>query len=111
MSEIVIYYFKDKVANFWCCISVVVKLKELYTVDLLSKISLLLTLISVLPSCINLFLKPTRERLTLCLVRLIISFYYSHIRSSSSFLKINSALGFFLFSFQVHEKSILLATM
>jgi alpha-1,3-glucosyltransferase len=79
------------VANFWCSLNVVVKLRERLTIDQLSKISLLVTGLLNLPSGLDLFWRPTRSRFLVALV--------------------NSALLFFLFSFQVHEKSILLATM
>lgn len=106
---------KDKVANFWCSLSVVIKLKEMYNVETLSRLSFLLTFLSVLPSCIHLFLKPTRERLVLCLVIFLKSFFSKSIVFIFKLifinLKVNCSLIFFLFSFQVHEKSILLATM
>lgn len=83
--------FEDKVANFWCSISVLLKLREKISIDALSKLSLIVTGLFNLPSGIDLFLRPTRPRFLLSLV--------------------NSALIFFLFSFQVHEKSILLVTI
>ena len=82
---------KDKVANFWCSISVLFKIREHFQIAFLSKLSLLLTFLLNLPSGIDLFLRPTRQRFMLALV--------------------NSSLIFFLFSFHVHEKSILLVTM
>ncbi len=83
--------FEDKVANFWCSISVLIKLKEKFSIETLSKISLFVTALLNLPSGLDLLFRPTRQRFLLSLV--------------------NSSLIFFLFSFQVHEKSILLATM
>lgn len=53
--------------------------------------SLFATLLAILPSCINLGLNPDKHRLVYCLA--------------------NSALAFFMFSFQVHEKSILLPAL
>ncbi|KND00681.1 dolichyl-P-Glc:Man(9)GlcNAc(2)-PP-dolichol alpha-1,3-glucosyltransferase [Spizellomyces punctatus DAOM BR117] len=80
--------YEDKVANVWCAISVVIKLRQMFDLQTLVYVSILATLLSVLPSGINLFLSPTPKRLVYALL--------------------NSSLGFFLFAFQVHEKSILL---
>lgn len=91
INILIIKIMKDKVANFWCSLSVLVKLREKFDINTLSKISLLVTALLNLPSGFNLLLKPSKAKFLLALV--------------------NSALIFFLFSFQVHEKSILLATV
>ncbi|KAJ3196254.1 Glucosyltransferase-like protein [Irineochytrium annulatum] len=83
--------YEDKVANFWCAINVVVKLRNMFDLDGLVKISIMMTLAAVLPSGFHVMLNPSPKRLLYALT--------------------NGALGFFLFSFQVHEKSILLATI
>lgn len=83
--------FEDKVANFWFSISAVFKLRQLFSVDLLSRVSLLVTALFSLPAGIDLLIRPTRPRFLVALL--------------------NSSLIFYLFSFQVHEKSILLATI
>ncbi|KAI9354784.1 glycosyl transferase [Zopfochytrium polystomum] len=80
--------YEDKVANVWCAVNIVVKLRQMFDVQKLAIISAAATLVSLLPSGINVFLRPTRKRLLFSLV--------------------NGSLSFFLFSFQVHEKSILL---
>ncbi|PHH49921.1 Dolichyl pyrophosphate Man9GlcNAc2 alpha-1,3-glucosyltransferase [Ceratocystis fimbriata CBS 114723] len=82
--------FEDKVANFWCAANVVVKLKHLPPA-LLQKASLLATLASILPANIVLFLYPRKTLLPYAFAA--------------------SAWGFFLFSYQVHEKSVLLPLM
>ncbi|KAJ8061679.1 hypothetical protein OCU04_009480 [Sclerotinia nivalis] len=82
--------FEDKVANFWCALNVVIKLRN-FDKDLLQKASLLFTLASITPPCLIIFFKPRRDLLPLALA--------------------TSAWGFFLFSFQVHEKSVLLPLM
>jgi alpha-1,3-glucosyltransferase len=79
--------FEDKVANFWCTLNIIYKLKH-YPIPLLQKASLALTLASILPPCIIIFLQPKKELFPLALA--------------------TTAWGFFLFSFQVHEKSVLL---
>lgn len=82
--------FEDKVANFWCALNVVVKLRQ-YPSELLQKASLAMTLaFSLIPSLI-LFFKPKKELLPLGFA--------------------TTAWAFFLFSFQVHEKSVLLPLM
>lgn len=83
--------FEDKVANIWCAINIVYKLRDVFTNEQLAQICLIATTLAALPSCINLYLKPSRERFIISLI--------------------NSALAFFLFSFQVHEKSILLVAI
>ncbi|KAK0393417.1 hypothetical protein QR680_000201 [Steinernema hermaphroditum] len=83
--------FEDKVANFWCCSSVVFKFKDLLTIHQLLRASTGLVLLSVIPTFFTLLLNPSK---TCFLMGLL-----------------NSSLSFFLFSFQVHEKSILLAAI
>jgi len=80
--------FEDKVANFWCSISVIVKVRELLSRITLVRAALFFTLVSVLPSQLLLFRESTPHKFILALT--------------------NSALGFFLFSFHVHEKTILI---
>lgn len=81
--------FEDKVANVWCAIhsSGVHKLHN-YSSALLSRAALGLTLLSILPPCTIIFLKPKKELTLLALA--------------------TTAWGFFLCSYQVHEKNILL---
>ncbi|KAI0385954.1 glycosyltransferase family 57 protein [Hypomontagnella monticulosa] len=79
--------FEDKVANFWCAANVVIKLHK-YPTELLQRISLLATLASIAPPCAIIFFKPRKELLPYAFAA--------------------TAWGFFLFSYQVHEKSALL---
>lgn len=108
--------FEDKVANFWCAISVLIKIRNMFSIPTLSKIRCVLhlkmlhpklrhkhatsllkspslgaTLAASLPPGVHLALHPTVDHFLYALV--------------------NVALAFFAFSFQVHEKSILLAIM
>ncbi|XP_063992179.1 probable dolichyl pyrophosphate Man9GlcNAc2 alpha-1,3-glucosyltransferase [Diachasmimorpha longicaudata] len=83
--------FEDKVANFWCSANVLVKLKTLFSNDELFKMSFKATIAAVFPSNLDLFLQANKEKFLLSLI--------------------NTSLGFFLFSFQVHEKSILLVAV
>uniref|UniRef100_A0A3P9IZZ7 Alpha-1,3-glucosyltransferase n=1 Tax=Oryzias latipes TaxID=8090 RepID=A0A3P9IZZ7_ORYLA len=83
--------FEDKVANTWCSLNVLIKIRMLMSSDAQLYLSLVFTLLAVLPSSIRLLTRPTFWHFKLALV--------------------NSSLGFFLFSYQVHEKSILLAAL
>nr|XP_055068491.1 dolichyl pyrophosphate Man9GlcNAc2 alpha-1,3-glucosyltransferase [Misgurnus anguillicaudatus] len=83
--------FEDKVANTWCSLNVLIKIKTLLSRETQLFLSLALTLLFVLPSSIKLLFRPTLWQFKLALA--------------------NSSLAFFLFSFQVHEKSILLAAL
>ena len=79
--------FEDKVANFWCALNTVHKL-HVYPKAMAQRISLLATLILILPACMTISVFPRRELLPWAMA--------------------SSAWGFFLCSFQVHEKSVLL---
>lgn len=83
--------FEDKVANIWCTLTVLFKIKTALSSETQLKLSFALTFLSVLPSCIKLTLQPSLK-----------GFKYSLAAC---------ALSFFLFSFQVHEKSILLVSL
>jgi alpha-1,3-glucosyltransferase len=82
--------FEDKVANFWCAANVFFKLRH-YPAEMLQRASLLFTLAAIAPACLVIFVKPRKELLPVALA--------------------TTAWGFFLFSFQVHEKSVLLPLM
>ncbi|KZZ90545.1 glucosyltransferase [Moelleriella libera RCEF 2490] len=82
--------FEDKVANFWCSLNVVLKLRR-YPADSLQKSALGATLLSIIPPNLILVLKPDKKILPLAFAA--------------------TAWGFFLFSYQVHEKSVLLPLM
>jgi alpha-1,3-glucosyltransferase len=81
--------FEDKVANVWCTIhaSGIHKLTQ-YDQGLLSKAALGLTLTSIIPPCLIVFFNPKKELVPLAFA--------------------TTAWGFFLCSYQVHEKNVLL---
>ncbi|KAF9951748.1 Glucosyltransferase-like protein [Mortierella alpina] len=83
--------YQDKVANVWCAINIVIKLREMFDIQELVRFSALATLLSFLPSMLHLIAKPTKRGLIYGLI--------------------NSSLSFFLLSFQVHEKSILIPAL
>ncbi|KNE72798.1 hypothetical protein AMAG_20577 [Allomyces macrogynus ATCC 38327] len=80
--------YEDKVANVWCALSPVLKLRDRFELKTLLHMSLATTILASLPSLVGLFRHPTRSTLLASLAAV--------------------SLAFFLFSFQVHEKSILL---
>ncbi|XP_058821452.1 probable dolichyl pyrophosphate Man9GlcNAc2 alpha-1,3-glucosyltransferase [Topomyia yanbarensis] len=82
--------FEDKVSNVWCVVNIFIKLKNLENAHM-TLICLICTLTAVLPSSLALLFKNSKRNFLLALI--------------------NSSLGFFLFSYQVHEKSILLASL
>ncbi len=83
--------FEDKVSNFWCALNVVFKLKATYQPDLLALLSAVATLAFALPPNLVLFKNPRPGQMIWTLL--------------------NTSLAFFLFSYQVHEKSILLVAI
>lgn len=83
--------YEDKVANVWCTLNVVYKLNLKFTNIQLAKICALATSLAILPTSLDLTLRPCKEKFLLSLV--------------------NCPLAFFLFSYHVHEKSILLVAI
>ncbi|KAK4230571.1 ALG6, ALG8 glycosyltransferase family-domain-containing protein [Podospora fimiseda] len=82
--------FEDKVANFWCALNVIIKIQK-YPADLLQRGALLATLASTIPPNLILLIRPRKPLLPLAFAA--------------------TSWGFFLFSYQVHEKSVLLPLM
>lgn len=80
--------YEDYVANFWCTTSVLIKWKKLFSTQSLKLFCLVATLSASLPSMIQQIMNPSNQ-----------GFLYGLL---------NSSFSFYLFSFQVHEKSILL---
>ncbi|KAK9497117.1 hypothetical protein O3M35_004493 [Rhynocoris fuscipes] len=83
--------FEDKVSNFWCLINVFIKIRNYFNNDQLAILCALITFITVLPTCYDLFKNPNEKKFILSLI--------------------NSSLSFFLYSYQVHEKTILIVSM
>ena len=79
--------FEDKVANVWCALHTVYKLNQ-FSISFLSRLSLLATLVTILPSCLLILATPSKTLLPYALA--------------------SCSWAFFLCSFQVHEKSVLL---
>lgn len=81
--------FEDKVASFWCASNTIIKYRNLFTLKTLLNLSMIATLISSIPSLVMLFIKQ------------------DHFLYSMAYV----SMCFFLFGFQVHEKSILLPAL
>uniref|UniRef100_A0A0N5AJE6 Alpha-1,3-glucosyltransferase n=1 Tax=Syphacia muris TaxID=451379 RepID=A0A0N5AJE6_9BILA len=117
--------FEDKVANFWCFMNVIIKLKQRFSTEFLiqtRQLFLLLLSVTLLYFVFELFF-------VLCIISNIIAnafstflVFLSHVPlllsiaryQNSNNLKQGlflSALSFFLFSYHVHEKSILFAAV
>ncbi|KAH7379307.1 ALG6, ALG8 glycosyltransferase family-domain-containing protein [Phaeosphaeria sp. MPI-PUGE-AT-0046c] len=79
--------FEDKVANIWCTVHTFHKLHR-YPIEMLQRLALATTSVAILPPCLIIFFKPKRSLLPL------------------SFAAVS--WGFFLCSYQVHEKNVLL---
>lgn len=60
--------YEDKVASFWCSLSVVLKVRDVLSTTALLCISVSITLLVVLPSMVNLLRNPTPYRFLLSLV-------------------------------------------
>lgn len=80
--------YQLKVQNFWCISDVVFKWEKIFSNNYLMIICFFLSTLLSLPSVIAMIFKPTKKILT-------IGFY-------------TIAMTFFMFSYHVHEKSILL---
>ncbi|XP_066257936.1 dolichyl pyrophosphate Man9GlcNAc2 alpha-1,3-glucosyltransferase [Euwallacea similis] len=83
--------FEDKVSNLWCALNVGFKFTSKFDNYQMMRLCFFSTISAVLPSCVDLFLRPNLKKFVLSLI--------------------NSSLAFFLFSYQVHEKSILLVAV
>lgn len=97
--------FEDKVANFWCASNVAFKWKNWASREALVKLSTALTAVGFLPSVAGLIRGSIISRPT--------SGREDQAASTPTlpllpYALLSSSMSFFLFSFQVHEKTILL---
>jgi len=96
--------FEDKVANLWYALSVAIDVRQFMTTPALVRCSLFATLVLLVPVGVSILFASGEPR---------------HAAAAGGSTKgnplltllalVNSALAFFLASFQVHEKSLLLA--
>jgi alpha-1,3-glucosyltransferase len=94
--------FEDKVANFWCASNVVVKWKLWISQSTLVRLSTLLTFVGFLAGAIapiHAWLRLRNQKRS--------AEVPSVMQTVLLLALLNSSMSFFLFSFQVHEKTIL----
>ncbi|GLJ43800.1 hypothetical protein SUGI_0911850 [Cryptomeria japonica] len=80
--------YEDYVSSFWCATSLFIKWKQRFSMLTLSRFALGATLTATLPSMVQQICAPSNR-----------GFLYALL---------NSSFAFYLFSYQVHEKSVLL---
>ncbi|KAI0802056.1 glucosyltransferase [Irpex lacteus] len=97
--------FEDKVANFWCASNVVFKWRSWFSREVLVKFSTALTALGFAPSVIGLLYNGFKFRRATSGGEDKTS--PSPILPLLPYALLGSAMSFFLFSFQVHEKTIL----
>ncbi|KAJ7761486.1 glycosyltransferase family 57 protein [Mycena maculata] len=100
--------FEDKVANFWCASNVVFKWKNWASSAFLVKLSAALTALGFLPNVLVLFRIAWQNQLTTPLLQGQKSPPHTPLLPLLPYALLTSSMSFFLFSFQVHEKTILL---
>ncbi|KAH8104721.1 glycosyltransferase family 57 protein [Cristinia sonorae] len=105
--------FEDKVANFWCATNVVFKWKIWFPRGALVKVSTGLTALGFLPSVVGLIYSGYKRLLTTPGDNVQPDDVKKAVSAPPPFLPLlpyallSSSMSFFLFSFQVHEKTIL----
>ena len=83
--------YEDYVANFWCATNPLFRWRQKMATGVAARAALVATVAAIAPSVTHQIKNPTKEGFLWCLF--------------------NCASGFFLFSFQAHEKSALLPTL
>jgi alpha-1,3-glucosyltransferase len=97
--------YEDKVANIWCALSVVLKLRDMYPLETLVHIRYVLDI-----SNIGLMRDSAVSTFVACLPSCWFTFRKANVQSFL-YAMASISLAFFLLSFQVHEKSILLPVL
>ena len=80
--------FEDKVSNVWCILHVAIKIKNIISPAYQLQLATIITFFTAILPCIKLLKDQSKEAMANAMI--------------------SSALAFFLFSFQVHEKHCLL---
>lgn len=106
--------FEDKVANFWCASNVLFKWKVWFSSGVLIKLATFLTALGFLPSVVGLIYSAYKNQVSSPTSKPQESPSSNNSHGSATTLLpllplalLTSSMSFFLFSFQVHEKSIL----
>ncbi|PCH40063.1 glycosyltransferase family 57 protein [Wolfiporia cocos MD-104 SS10] len=97
--------FEDKVANFWCASDVLLKWRRRLSAPALMRLSTLLTALGFLPGAAGLIYGGWRMRIVGVAEE---SQKPAPTLALLPYALLTSSMSFFLFSFQVHEKTILL---
>ncbi|KAG6897078.1 hypothetical protein C0992_004319 [Termitomyces sp. T32_za158] len=100
--------FEDKVANFWCASNVVFKWKTWASSASLIRLSTAMTALGFLPSVLMLFKAGWKFRIQPSNEARAAETRHTPFLPLLPFAMLTSSMSFFLFSFQVHEKTILL---
>ena len=101
--------FEDKVANFWCASNVIFKWKAWASRGFLVKVSTLLTALGFLPAVVGLLRAGIQHSQNLDKrVEVAVRKEQTPFLPLLTYALLSSSMSFFLFSFQVHEKTILL---
>lgn len=98
--------FEDKVSNFWCATNVLIKWKYLASREALVRLSALLTVAGFAPGVVIMF--NTAKKLQAARQSAQEGDSQPPFLALLPYTLLTSSLSFFLFSFQVHEKTILL---
>jgi len=102
--------FEDKVANFWCASNVIFKWKAWASRGFLVKVSTLLTALGFLPAVVGLLRAGIQHSQNLYKQAEVAvkDTQQTPFLPLLTYALLSSSMSFFLFSFQVHEKTILL---
>ncbi|OCH91210.1 glucosyltransferase [Obba rivulosa] len=104
--------FEDKVANFWCASDVLVKWRRWASRDMLVRMSAGLTALGFLPAAVGLISAGWKLRKSAqATVGKEKEDAATPMLPLLPYALLTSSMSFFLFSFQVHEKTILLPLM
>ena len=101
--------FEDKVANFWCASNVIFKWKAWASRGFLVKSSTFLTALGFLPAVVGLLRAGIQHSQNLNKqAEVAVKKEQTPFLPLLTYALLSSSMSFFLFSFQVHEKTILL---
>jgi alpha-1,3-glucosyltransferase len=101
--------FEDKVANFWCASNVIFKWKAWASRGFLVKVSTFFTAMGFLPAVVGLLRAGIQHSQNLNKqAEVAVKKDQTPFLPLLTYALLSSSMSFFLFSFQVHEKTILL---
>jgi len=102
--------FEGKVSNLWCALDTKpINIRDRIPSSIQPLAALVVTVLLMMPSCVKLFMIGKQSELESKLPQQQQTHRYAHDLKAMLWGSTSCALAFFLASFQVHEKSILLA--